>query len=218
MQALSDTDQLRSILTSVLHVEWPANVVAGQGQGADHLTLGRRDVGDRVPGLFHRGSKNAVLLLNPDGAEAALKAAQTNSGALRGKTTLAIDAFQTGTAVAPRDRSHEHFLAFNLCDDANRVQDVLTALKYLADQHVSTIEIDASGKAAWWAAYAAAVAPPDVTIKLNFPAQTLAPAEQTFVADFNVPGVLRAGGLDTVQRLLEASNREANVQSSKASR
>ena len=83
------------------------------------------------------------------------------------------------------------------------MQDILTALKYLADQHVSTIEINASGKAAWWAAYAAAVAPPDVKIKLNFSAQTLAPAEETFVTDFKVPGVLRAGGLDTVQRTVE---------------
>jgi hypothetical protein len=211
MQAVNDTDQLRSILTSVLHVEWPANVIAGQAQGSDRLTLGRRGVGDRVPALFHRGNKNAVLLLNPDGAEAAMKAAQTKSGASHGNTTLAIDAFQTGSAVAPRDRSHEHFLAFNLTDDGNRVQDILTALKYLSDQHVSTIEIDASGKAAWWAAYAAAVAPRDVNIKLNFSAQTLAPAEQSFVTDFNVPGVLRAGGLDTVQRLLKASNREGNA-------
>ena len=102
MQALTDIDQLRTVLTSVLHVEWPDNVVAGQAQGTDRLTLGRRGVGDRVPGLFHRGNKNAVLLLNPDGAEAAMKAAQTNSGASRGNTTLAIDAFQTGTACAAR--------------------------------------------------------------------------------------------------------------------
>jgi len=211
MQTVSDTEQLRSILGSALSVEWPADVLAKPGQGSDHLVLGRRGIGDRVPSLFHQGSKTAVLLLDPEGAEAAMKNAQTRSGSLRGKTTLAIDAFQTGSAVAPRDRSHQHFLAFNLCDDANRVQDILTALRYLADQHVTTVEIDASGKAAWWAAYAAAVAPPEINIKLNIPAQTLAATEESFLANFNVPGALRAGGLQTVDRLLKASNRAAEA-------
>ena len=208
MHGISDTEQLRSILTSVLNVEWPGVVVSQPAQGSDHVVLGRQGVGDRVPGLFHRGGKAALLLVDADGAEAALKNAETRGVALHGKTTLAIDAFQTGSAVAPRDRSHEHFLAFNLCDDANRVQDILTALRYLADQHFSSVQIVAPGKAAWWAAYAAALAPADVKVTLNVPANKLAPTEEAFLANFNVPGVLRAGGLRAVETLLKASNRE----------
>ena len=38
-----------------------------------------------------------------------------------GRAILMIDAFQTGSVVAPRDRSHRHFLTFNRSDDAARV-------------------------------------------------------------------------------------------------
>ena len=44
---------------------------------------------------------------------------------------LLIDAFQTGSAVAPRERSSAIFLGFNQSDDACRVQDILTALAFL---------------------------------------------------------------------------------------
>jgi len=36
----------------------------------------------------------------------------------KGMSVLTIDAFQTGGAVAPRDRSVKHFAAFNSSDDA----------------------------------------------------------------------------------------------------
>ena len=49
----------------------------------------------------------------------------------RGGAVLGIDAFQTGAAKAPRDRNKRAFTVYNQTDDANRVQDILTALTYL---------------------------------------------------------------------------------------
>ena len=55
-----------------------------------------------------------------------------------------IDAFQTGSAVAPRDRSVRNFLTFNKSDDANRVQDILTALAWLNAPHTRLIGLGKS--------------------------------------------------------------------------
>ena len=40
--------------------------------------------------------------------------------------------FKPERAVAPRDRSATHFLGFNQSDDANRMQDIVTALAFPA--------------------------------------------------------------------------------------
>ena len=72
--------------------------------------LTRPNVGDRVPGLFIKGKRGATLVIHPDGAEAARKSAQAVEAAGAGRTIFTIDAFQTGSAVAPRDRSHHYFL------------------------------------------------------------------------------------------------------------
>jgi hypothetical protein len=45
-----------------------------------------------------------------------------------------LDAFNTGGAPAPRDTSDRFFTTYNRTDDANRVQDVLTTLAWLARQ------------------------------------------------------------------------------------
>ena len=52
---------------------------------------------------------------------------------------MGIDAFQTGRAKVARDTSdkgtgHRYFTTFNRTDDANRVQDVLTAITHLRKQ------------------------------------------------------------------------------------
>jgi hypothetical protein len=102
---------------------------------------------------------------------------------------LLIDAFQTGAAVAPRNRSVKMFLAFNKSDDANRVQDILTSLAWLKAPNTSLIGI---GKAAVWCVFAAAVAKEPVNLATK-------PSE---VGDFFVPGLERAGGIKAALSLL----------------
>ena len=101
---------------------------------------------------------------------------------------LLIDAFQTGSAVAPRNRSVKMFLTFNKSDDANRVQDILTALAWLKAPKTTLVGV---GKAAVWCLFAAAVAPQPVELANN-------PSDY---GDFFVPGIERAGGIQAARTL-----------------
>lgn len=205
MDSIDDTEQLRNVLAADIGVHWPEHVVGEQNGG--RLFLGRPGFGDRVPAHFQKAGNAAVLIVDPAGADAALKSDWFRRLSSNGRSILAIDAFQTGSAVAPRNRSATHFLGFNLCDDANRVQDILTALRYLQDQGYTEIEIAGAGKAAWWTEFAAAIAPASVKLRLNNFNSSVSGGQETFLANFNVPGILRAGGLHTAERLLKAESR-----------
>jgi dienelactone hydrolase len=205
MDSIDDLEQLRNVLAANIGVRWPEHVV-GERNG-EQLLLHRTGFGDRIPARFQKGGRAAVLIVDPAGADAALKNDQFRRLSSGGQTVLAIDAFQTGSAVTPRDRSATHFLTFNLCDDANRVQDILTALRYLQDQGYTEIDIAGTGKAAWWTEFAAAIAPAPVKLRLNNMNSSISGGQEAFLANFNVPGVLRAGGLQTAQRLLKAEKR-----------
>jgi dienelactone hydrolase len=205
ISTLNDTVRLRQLLEATLGVNWPADIVSRK-TGGNRIALGRKGFGDRVPAYFEHRSRDAVLMLNPAGSEAAKKIAQSRQLTAKGQTLLAIDAFQTGEAVTPRDRSHPHFLTFNRGDDSNRVQDVLTALRFLVAQHCSTIDVYAEGSAAWWEEFAVAVAPNDILIRLHMPNQSLVDSEAAYLTNFNVPGILRVGGLRTADRLIKARN------------
>lgn len=205
ISALDDLARLRQLLADTLEVNWPGEVLRRK-TGGNRIVLSRKRIGDRVPAYYEHHGREAVLMVNPAGAEAARKIAQSRGLTAQGQTLLAIDAFQTGEAVAPRDRSHPHFLAFNRSDDSNRVQDVLTALRFLVAQHCSTIDVYAEGSAAWWAEFATSVAPNDVFIRLHMPNQSLVDSEAAYLTNFNVPGILRVGGLHTADRLIKARN------------
>ena len=82
------------------------------------------------------------------------------------------------------------FLTFNKSDDANRVQDILTALAWLKQPKTQLIGL---GKAAIWTEFAAAIAPVPVDLQADL-AGFQGTAEE-FVKDFFVSGIRRAGGL-----------------------
>ncbi len=82
------------------------------------------------------------------------------------------------------------FLTFNKSDDANRVQDILTALAWLNQPKTQLIGL---GKSALWCTFAAAVSPIAVDLQAdlsNFPA-----TDEDLAKNFFVPGLQRAGGL-----------------------
>ena len=91
-------------------------------------------------------------------------------------------------------------MTFNRTDDANRVQDILTSLAYLKQEGASDLRIVASGKAAIWAAFAAAVA--SVPVGVEGKVEGFNGQDQDFIGQFFVPGIQRAGGLEAVRRIL----------------
>jgi hypothetical protein len=191
----AQTGDERERLTLALAAEWPSRVVS-QIEG-ERILLGREGSGDRIPGVFIKGSNPPALVVHPEGAEAARQAPEVRQLIKSGRSVLLIDAFQTGSAVAPRDRSAKMFLTFNKSDDANRVQDILTALAWL---HDSKTELIGLGRASIWTLFAAAVSQQPVALNADF--SGLTGSENDSLRGFFVPGILRAGGIKAAQSLL----------------
>jgi hypothetical protein len=187
------------MLEFALGAEWPERV-ASEAKG-EKIVLGRPGRGDRVGGFWLPGEGRKVLFIHPDGAEAARHSPEFAALVRTGRPIYAIDAFQTGAARAPRNRDAAMFLTFNRGDDANRVQDILTVLRWL---DVPDVELVGVGKAAVWCQFAAALSRQRVVLKANV--SNFTGTDQEYVDGFFVPGIQRAGGLRVARLLTE--NRE----------
>jgi dienelactone hydrolase len=201
--AISSRNSLREHLTYALGCEWPSRVNAAK---AGHLFfLTRPGRGDRVPGQWIQGEGNPVVLVHPDGSDAALKTDLAAALQSQRKPVLAIDAFQTGRAAANRDRGGRWHLSYNQTDDANRVQDILTALSYVSALSARPPALIGMGDAAIWCTFAAAVAP--VRVDLHAELGDFTGTDEDFKKHFFVPCIQRAGGLEAALRVVGGPGR-----------
>jgi len=169
----------------------------------ERLLLGRSGYGDRIPAVWLEPRRAnpaaaATLVVHPEGTAWALSSSESTDGIVRailarGGAVLAIDAFQTGSARAPRDRSHRFFTTFNLTDDAARVQDILTAVEYLRSragrQDVNLLGLELAGV---WSLFARALADDKVALAADL-AQFRAATDSEYVEKFFIPGIRKAG-------------------------
>jgi dienelactone hydrolase len=158
----------RERLALALLAEVPAlgAVEATAISGAD-LAIGRSDVGDRIPARFLNADSrkgSPVLFVHAGGVEAAAESEVGKALARGDAPMLLIDAFQTGSAATERDiaavgrNAERYYHVFNRSDDANRVQDILTAAAFLRSHTGSdSISLVASGRAGLWALLAASL-------------------------------------------------------------
>ncbi|MFN0167544.1 MAG: alpha/beta hydrolase family protein [Bryobacteraceae bacterium] len=196
-QAAASEADLRERLRLAIGVELPGSV--DQAIEGERITLGTGK-GDRVPGIWLPGKAGgeAILAVHPEGAVAGRGDASIGKLTAAGKPVLLIDAFQTGSAVEPRNEKGSHFLTFNRSKDANRVQDIVTAVSWLRSTGHRNIRIVGLGKASVWALFAAAISQTTLTADTSwFPG-----TDDDYIRDFFVPGVQRAGGLDVARRLV----------------
>src|SRR5438477_5322879 len=182
--ATRDSAVLRERLRLALATEWPDRILS-ERQG-EHIILSRAGQADRVAAIRIGSQVPSIVVVDPDGAEAARKSPVVENLIRAGKSVLLVTAFQTGYAVAPRNRSEQHFLTFNRSDDANRVQDILTALAYLKQQGATDLRVIGLGKASVWVLFAAAVAP--FPVALDGKPQDFGGQDQDFLDKFFVPG------------------------------
>ena len=179
--SVTDRNQLREMLAFALGAEWPAHVVS-ETKG-DSFALSREGRGDRVTGYHESGPGAPTLFVHPDGAGAA----QRNTG----RNVYVIDTFKrTGRTDT------KMFLTFNRSDDANRVQDILTALAWINQPNVELIGL---GKAGVWCQFAAALSRQPVKLHINL--DKFAGTDQDYLDTFFVPGIQRAGGLRAAKLL-----------------
>jgi hypothetical protein len=143
---------------------WPRPTQAGEKAAVNErwqrIILGRASAQERIPAqliLPGRRIKSAALIVHQEGAGAALGSVQSPGPLARelgkwGYALFSIDAFQTGEAS---DRSRKmdglFFSTYNRTDDAQRVQDILTALVYLeVAWRPESIVIAGQGLAGLW--------------------------------------------------------------------
>lgn len=176
-----------------------------------NLLIARAGHGDRIPAVITNADSRkapATLLVHPDGAAEAMRSGVGRAVIGRGVPALSIDVFQTGSAVAERDisgagrRSERYYHVFNHSDDANRVQDILTAAAFLRDHAgTSQIRIVGLGRAGLWVLLASALDPAiqSVAADLN---QFDPTDDQQYVERLYIPGLRRAGDFRAVAVLL----------------
>ncbi|MDQ1473237.1 MAG: hypothetical protein QOJ99_4717, partial [Bryobacterales bacterium] len=171
--------------------------------GGEKLVIGRAGKGDRIPSVWlsprnANPDAAATLIVHPEGIAPILLSAESKDGLVRGildrgGVVFAIDSFQTGSAKAPRDTSKPGFTVFNRTNDANRVQDILTAITYLKERSkrnmVNVIGLESAGVWTW---FARALAGSGVSLAAdlnNFQADN----DGEFLEKFFIPGIRRAG-------------------------
>ncbi len=153
--------------------------------------LSRVGQGDRVTALA-TGPNPHTIVVHPLGATEATKPAEP---------ALLLTVFQTGRSKARRGPPKKYHLTFNRPDDANRVQDIVTAINYLQAQGSSPITLKCTETAAIWCTFAAALSP--VKVKLDAPLGKFQGTDQQFLDEFFVPGIQRAGGLSAALSLAQ---------------
>jgi hypothetical protein len=197
-EAVTDKRVIRERLQYSLATEWPTRLATEVNH--ENILLSRVGVADRVAGYYvATGSKDVTLVIHPHGAEAARHTLLVEGLIDSGRSVLMIDAFQTGASRAYRNRSNRYFLTYNRSDDANRVQDILTALAFLKSNYSGRIQLVGLENAGVWCTFAAAVAPISVTLSANL--DGFSGSDEDFKKLFFVPGIQRAGGLRAARLL-----------------
>jgi dienelactone hydrolase len=196
VNGIKDKAERRRLLGLALGTEWPAKVESREEGGRTILL--RPGVGDAVPAMWKPGKGVPLVVVHPEGSDAAIGSAAAKAALGAGRPVLAIDVFQTGRAKAARDRSHRHFLTFNRSDDAERVQDIVTALAFVGGEP----ELSGLGDAAVWSRFAAAVSGRKVKLSAGS-AGGFGATDEELASKFFVPGIQRVGGWATALALTE---------------
>jgi hypothetical protein len=192
----------RAVLSAATGVEWPRQVRVLQ---AGRVKLLERDAsGERMPFTWQPGSGgSAVLVVHAEGSVAARKDPALREWMSGTQPVLCLDVYQTGdaaTTIPPQRRDH---LTYHHSDDANRVQDILTGLAFLAESG-ETVRLECPGRANAWCALAAALAP--LTVDFEPGEQTLRGTDQDLERGLFVPGLARAGGVLTIRQWAYAAS------------
>lgn len=190
--------ELRDNLRDVFHADIDSPVES-YIKGTE-IVLSRASKHDRVTGYWMPGKGNPVLVVDPDGAASALRSDVAKEVMRTGRPLLTIDPFVPDTHRAMLARIDPYFLSYNRSDDAERVQDIVTALAFLRSQTKAAPEIIGLGTAGIWSLFAAAIAPLETSLIADL--NGFSGTDRDFGSRFFVPGIQRAGGLNAALRLV----------------
>lgn len=195
---------------------WKGERTVARDFAVERFYIGRKDKSDRVPAITWapaRPSLNTVatLVVHQDGRAAIAGKDQGAPGEIvagllrKGHLVMSIDCFQTGEAKGAQAKDIRFFTTYNRTDDANRVQDILTAIAYLKSRsEIARINLIGIGRAGLWALLARALAP-EINRAVIDAAQFDNTSDDAFLKDLFAPGLRRAGDLRTAAALAAPS-------------
>lgn len=199
-KASQNPDLMKERLQLTLLSEWPAEVASVAGTAGGEWVLSRAGHGDRVPVVVLGSGVPSRLVVHPNGIAAARTDAKVQNWLHSGETLVLMDAFQTGSTRGAQNKSEKFFLTFNKSDDAERVQDILTVLRWMQTAKGATnLHVTGLDRAQIWAVFAAAAAP--VKVAADRPTISFDGSDDAFTREFFVPGMQRAGGWQAALRL-----------------
>jgi hypothetical protein len=164
----------------------------------ERLVLSREGRGDRVPALWmtprtRNAASAPTLVVHPNGIAGVAGSTLARTLLNRGSVVMSIDAFQTGSAIVPRDTNSRGFTSYNLTNDQARIQDIVTALEYLRNRsQAQTVNLVGLEGAGLWAYFARAVAGDGVNLVADL-GQFAADTDAEYLKTFFVPGLRKAG-------------------------
>jgi dienelactone hydrolase len=189
-----DSGLIRRRLAQAIGTEWPAGVESARN--GEKIVLSRKGVGDRVEGVWLDGQGQPALVVHSGGVNAARNSDQVKALIAAHRPILMIEPFHT-----TRDTSVKHYLTFHRSEDADRTQDIVTSIAWLAKDKVELIGLE---KAAVWVTFAAAVAERPVVLRANL--ANFRGTDQDYIDNYFVPGIQRVGGIMAVRRVVQMSN------------
>jgi len=193
-----DAAAQRDALRHALGAEWPSQVESAVH--GNRIVLSRAGKGDRVTGYWMPGKGVPLLVVDPNGSAAALHADGVGQMLHSGRPVLLIDPFNASTSRQRKQQADSYFLSYNHTADAERVQDILTALAFLKAHGSGKPEMIGLGDAGVWCLFAGAIAPQPVNVIADL--NGFGGSDEDFHDRFFVPSIQRAGGLSAALRLV----------------
>lgn len=139
-------DTWRQAFFSVSGIRWPEAGTINVLQAGANTVLTRACCGERVPVRQLPGAGPSVIEVHSNGMNEGLKDWPKAANRSMSKPRLLVDPFQVGLAFAQRPVFRGDHLTFFMSDDANRVQDILTAIAYIAhEEKRSSVELECFG-------------------------------------------------------------------------
>jgi dienelactone hydrolase len=192
---------------------------SGKGFKYEKVLIERGQQHDWIPGVLFQpageksASKDVTLVITPVGKHGISNQSGTGPDKLvqqllaRGQSVLAIDVFNTGEHILPhgmtteRNKNEPYFTTYNKTDTQQRIQDILTAGKYLKtrfqDANINLLGLHSAGI---WCLLASPISSPlfnhiicdEYQLNPNWPSQWLS---------FFIPGIAKYGGVQTALAL-----------------
>ena len=206
-----------SLLTSAPAADDLLEEEVDSWDGGRKLVIGRAGKGDRVPAVVLSPKKPSetvkpTIIIHDEGSAWVMSSAESRDGLVaellsRGGSVMGIDVFQTAHAERQRqllelgEVAERYYTVFNRTDDANRVQDVLTAIAYarksFGTEHVNLVGM---GRAGSWALLGGALETGPIDLFADL--KGVEESDEYIARNFFVPGLRRAGDFRAAATLL----------------